>query len=41
MDENGLIVSVVADVLEEDATAEEGYLEGLYVDVGMVGAPSV
>lgn len=34
-------MAVVADVLEEQAASEERDLQGLDVDVGVVGAPGV
>jgi hypothetical protein len=41
VDEDGLVVAVIAYVLEEDAASKQRDLEGLYIDVGMVRAPSV
>ena len=34
-------MGVIADILEEYSAAKEGYLKRLYIDVGMVGSPSV
>ena len=34
-------MAMIPYILEEDATSKKRYLEGLYVDVGMVVSPSV
>ena len=39
--QNGLIMAMIPYILEEDATSKKRYLEGLYVDVGMVVSPGV
>jgi len=41
MDQYSLIVAVVAEILEEDAAAQQGYLQRGDVDVGVEGAPGV
>jgi hypothetical protein len=41
VDQDRLIVAVVAQVLEEDAAAEQRDLQRGDVDVGLVGAPCV
>lgn len=41
MDQDGLVVGVVADVFEEDAAAQQRYLQRLDVDVRVELVPCV